>query len=917
MQKTYKLILLTLLFASTLFAQQYTLSGVVTSAETGEKLVGANVFVKGTTIGAASDVDGKYSITLNAGTYTVVCSYVGFETQEFPVALRNNMELNFKLKDYQFSLSVTVLADRAKERETPVAFTNVDKKQMEFNLGSRDIPLVLNTTPSIYATEQGGGAGDSRVNLRGFDQRNIAIMINGVPINDMENGWVYWSNWDGLSDATSSIQVQRGLSAVNLATPSIGGTMNIISDPTQQRSSVFYKTETGSGNFSKQSVFAHTGLVDDKFAMSVGVVRKTGDGIAQGTYTDAWSYYLGAAYQLNSKNRLELYAMGAPQMHGQRTYRLNAASYSHELAKKLGISQEVLSDPLFQELGLNYNPNWNGAPSEYAGKQYYEMYWNTKIDNRYSPSYLWERENYFHKPLVNLNWYAQFTDKLSLYTTAYWSGGKGGGSGTYGSLKWDYSNIQRVADWNATINQNMGNVVKLDLNSDGDSTNYKIAKGILRNSVNQQWTIGAISKAYYKVNKDLTMSFGLDWRHAEIDHWREVRDLLGGQYFKEFAGNNQFESGNQLYKKLGDKINYNNTNTVDWFGGYLQGEYTADRFTFYGTAGYSVIKYDYEDHFRTAKKLPDGSPDISSGKLTIETDWIGGYQFKGGASFRATRDIDIYANAGYVSKVPIFDQVIDDNTGVKLDDPKNEKFLSGELGANFKLLQNMLNVKTNVYYTNWSDRAQTRPVLNPDGSDGMIRLDGIESTHMGFEADITFQPVNFVRLDLVFSKGIWEYGSDVSGVYVKDLGTGEQEAFNYYIKDLKVGDAPQTQIAAGVSLFPFKGFQAQLTFNYNDDYYSQYDPFSRTKVDDRAQVWKIPSFSVANFHISYNLPFEMADVTVFGHVFNLFDELYVADATDNSSFNAYKKNGVDHSADDAEIFPGLPRNFRAGFSIRF
>ena len=57
-------------------------------------------------------------------------------------------------------------------------------------------------------------------------------MINGVPQNDMENGWVYWSNWDGVGDATSSIQVQRGLSAVNLATPSIGGTMNIITDPT-------------------------------------------------------------------------------------------------------------------------------------------------------------------------------------------------------------------------------------------------------------------------------------------------------------------------------------------------------------------------------------------------------------------------------------------------------------------------------------------------------------------------------------------------------------------------------------------------------------------------------------------------------------------------------------------------------------
>ena len=56
------------------------------------------------------------------------------------------------------------------------------------------------------ATNQGGGAGDARINVRGFNQRNVAIMINGIPVNDMENGWVFWSNWDGVTDVTSSIQ---------------------------------------------------------------------------------------------------------------------------------------------------------------------------------------------------------------------------------------------------------------------------------------------------------------------------------------------------------------------------------------------------------------------------------------------------------------------------------------------------------------------------------------------------------------------------------------------------------------------------------------------------------------------------------------------------------------------------------------
>lgn len=105
-------------------------------------------------------------------------------------------------------------ADQAISGETPISFTALDKTKITEELGSRDIPLVLNTAPSVYATTDSGGAGDARVNVRGFSQRNVSILINGVPTNDIENGyiengWLYWSNWDGLGDVTSSIQLQR------------------------------------------------------------------------------------------------------------------------------------------------------------------------------------------------------------------------------------------------------------------------------------------------------------------------------------------------------------------------------------------------------------------------------------------------------------------------------------------------------------------------------------------------------------------------------------------------------------------------------------------------------------------------------------------------------------------------------------
>jgi outer membrane cobalamin receptor len=175
---------------------QATITGSVTS-EDGSALAGANVIVEGTSLGAAADASGNYNINgVSAGNVTVTASFVGYESSSSSVSVpaSGSVTVNFSLSSGAIALSgLEVLASRATSR-TPVAYTNVDKEEMEFRMGSQDIPMILNTTPSVYATQQGGGAGDARINVRGFNQRNVAVMINGVPQNDMENGWVYWSN---------------------------------------------------------------------------------------------------------------------------------------------------------------------------------------------------------------------------------------------------------------------------------------------------------------------------------------------------------------------------------------------------------------------------------------------------------------------------------------------------------------------------------------------------------------------------------------------------------------------------------------------------------------------------------------------------------------------------------------------------
>ncbi|MBT23739.1 MAG: TonB-dependent receptor [Gammaproteobacteria bacterium] len=851
------------------------------------------------------------------------------------VSLQASTNLSFSLQPSLIELSgLEVLASRADET-TPVAYTNVSKEEMEVRLGSQEIPMVLNTTPSVYATQQGGGAGDARINVRGFNQRNVAVMINGVPQNDMENGWVYWSNWDGVGDATSSIQMQRGLSAVNLATPSIGGTMNIITDPASHKRGGSFKQELGAGSFIKTTLNYNTGLImDDKLAFNSTIVRKTGEGFIDATWTDAWAYYLGASFQMNEANRFELYAVGAPQRHGQNLYRQNTATYSQELAKDMdGYDQSAFnteSSKFKTEAGREFNQNWAPVNSSYSGKQYWYMYGvgglfgGGEAQDRYSSDFLNERENFFHKPLVNLNHYLTFNDKMRLSSIIYWSGGSGGGTGTYGSVSrapavegenWWASSPWKW-DWNAEIEENSNNVDSTYSTTENRST------GILRNSINRQNTYGLISKLNFDFSDELKLQAGLDWRTAGIEHAREVRDLLGGDYYVDFADDNASEG---KIVRLGDKIAYSNVTTVDWLGFFGQASYSAGPISAYGMAGWSQIAYTYQDSFTVAQSVVDHGDPITATQL------------KAGAMYDLNNNISLFANFGIVEKPPILDNVIYYD-GTVASDPANEKFRSMETGLNYRL--DRLALKANYYLTDWMDRNLTKSVTTGQGSSGdtdVIFLTGVDQKHTGFELEASMQLIDMLRFDAAIGIGNWTFVNDAAGEYQEaefDTSgnvTGQKSTtYDYALKGLYVGDMPQTGITFGTTLTPISGLSIQALLNYYDNNYADWSPDARDYSGDdsdadRSQVYMAPSYSKLNIHINYDLPFDFGNtkISTFLHVFNALDAIYVQDATDDSQYNGYyledeNENIINsHTASTAEVFLGTPRYFNLGIKVNF
>jgi len=367
---------------------QNIVEGVLTDAENGETLIGASVLVQELGNGAITDFDGNYRLDLKDGTYNLTFSYVGFTPQdrEISVSGGSTTKIDIALKSDQFLEEVLIVADVAQEQKTPVAFTNVSTMKIKEELSAQDLPMVLNATPGAYATQQGGGEGDARVTIRGFNQRNIAVMLDGIPVNDMENGWVYWSNWFGLGAVTKTMQVQRGLGASKLAIPSVGGTINIVTKGIESKRNVNFKVEhtifqqdfedkwddgkifnkrilPQSGIFPKQKTqytFGYnTGRLEKGWGVSVAGSYKHGSSYADATDFRAGFYYLRVDKEIGKKHMLSFSGFGAPQRHGQRKFNDQVQFSSKEYAAELFNGSDLEYQQFQQIFGIAYNDSLN------------------------------------------------------------------------------------------------------------------------------------------------------------------------------------------------------------------------------------------------------------------------------------------------------------------------------------------------------------------------------------------------------------------------------------------------------------------------------------------------------------------------------------------------------------------------------
>ncbi|QBQ40832.1 TonB-dependent receptor [Sphingobacterium psychroaquaticum] len=724
-------------------------------------IAGVSVLVSGTQTGTSTDAAGNFALTTNQENGQLEIKFLGYLTQLVKFSKNNDLGTIVLAPSKEQSLDEIVVVGRgvidiAEGRMTPIAVSTIHQAAIEEKVGSLDITSTLANTPSVYITGQAKGFGESSMNTRGFDQSNTAFLLNGQPINGMDNGRVYWSNWSGLSDIASVIQIQRGLGSSKLAISSVGGTTNFVTKSTDMKKGGFLKHTVGNDMFVKSTLGYNTGLMKNGFAVSAMFTHWQGDGYMNGTAGAGQNYFLSVGYKVNDKHNLNLMVTGAPQWHEQggtatlQTYLDKGRKYNRNI--------ETIN-------GVEMNP----------------------------------RKNYYHKPVANFNWDWEISDRSSLSTVIYASMARGGGQSRRNDnstakvpyLAADVNNHQWygiVSNYNRKLNDNLTFNVGFDLR-DYKGEHYRQVTDLLgANSIvhtgNVNYSGPLTTSNSYSTNpwktftdKPKNAEDRLAWDYDQIVRYAGLFGQI--EYAKDgftaFFQGSLSEQQNIREDYFLYKLGEGRSEKVNNFGYNTKGgvSYTLGQHSLFGNAGY-YSRQPYQNNIFMNYRNDVNEYAENEKILGLEL----GYKF-------ASEYIDVNVNAyrtTWENRVTGSSRNANAADVTKYNPTGNPDILQeGDF----------------LYFSNY----------------------GVKQDHKGVELDFTARPFTGLEVKGFGSIGDWRYKGNATTI-VRNEDRVELATENKDVNNGKVGDAAQTSYGVGAKYSIIRNLSIDADFRSYDRLYS-------------------------------------------------------------------------------------------------
>lgn len=269
-----------------------TLDGRILDAA-GRPLAGANLVVDGTPLGVASGPDGRFRLELPGdGPVRLVASHLGYATLRLEAAPGEPLVLRLEPSLLE-GAPVTVRAERAADG-SPVTYHNLTREELRRRHSGQDLALLLDGTPGLVTTSYSGAdVGYSEIRLRGFDQKRVEVLVNGVPLNDPEDHYVYWVDLPDMGASLEDVQIQRGPGTGHWGGSNFGGSVSLVTG-LADRPGLRLEAGRGSLDTRRYSLGWGSGVIDGRWQMDARWSRVISDGWREATGVDQWGYLISA-----------------------------------------------------------------------------------------------------------------------------------------------------------------------------------------------------------------------------------------------------------------------------------------------------------------------------------------------------------------------------------------------------------------------------------------------------------------------------------------------------------------------------------------------------------------------------------------------------------------------------------------------
>lgn len=727
---------------------------------------------------------------------------------------------------------VTVSAHFAKANKTPLNLTTITPADIRLHQTAPNYLEMFQGIPGVYATASTGNYGDATLNMRGFKQDNISIMLNGIPIQGLTSGSMYWSNWMGLSDATYAVQVQKGLGSSMLADCAMGGMINIVTKTASELPHTEFGIFTNEYGTTKGTFGFSSGLLKNGWSVNLNLAYTKGNGYVECSLVETFAYMLSVSKILNDANTLIFTALGSPEKHDQRNTELTQT--------------EV------EKYGRGYSKNWGYL----YGKAY-------SIGH-----------NHYMKPYFTLQHLLE-GERLNMKNSVYLAIADGGGSSTYNN--W-YSGIPTIIK-HQTSN---GHIDFDKIVEENEETG--VSKNVMIDYLSGHTQLGAITSADYHLTDAWTTSAGLQYQYYDTWSKMKILDLLGGSSFVDPSTKESLSIGDYVGSRYG--------RTTHHVSGFMQGSYTNEKMN--ANLGITIFHGTYRRH-------NDATGDKSK--------WARGFgaSVKGGLLWHIGKNKDLYINAGYNSRLPYAGVFLASSDLSITNDITNETNILTEIGHRERW--NGGGFEISAYIASWRNKTLTiSAAKQANAAAEKYQIKGLNALHKGVEMTIYQQITPWLKASGYAMTASWKWKNS-GKVITYDTYSGETLKETTIACDgLHVGDAPQTQLGAQLDARIPGGFYVHAGWQFNARMYADFEPSSRTSIDDTADSYQFPSYHLVDATIGWEG--EIANgirANVFATGRNLLDETYIERGTDGKS----------HDIDTFSGYWGAARTVSLGFRLSF